>query len=321
MARKRRTLFASAGAPGYDRGMTSALAPSFSSISIEVGRPPQRLVVAGLANYAPGARPDLIWLHANGFNARTYLNTLGPLADRMAILIADQRGHGATPQQSAIEEKTDALDMRDDLLGLLEAIGPGAPVVLGGHSMGGCVSLLAAAEAPAQVRALALFDPVILSRAATAAAIERRGFAESEGGLIGKARSRRRHFPSREAAFETYRQRSAFKTWPQAALRDYVQAGFRDLADGTVELACAPEWEAAVFAAHAHDIWAAMARVEAPVHIWRAEEGSTCSIETADAFPRPSGQVSVVSVPGSTHFLPIERPEVVQQALRRLIEA
>jgi pimeloyl-ACP methyl ester carboxylesterase len=299
--------------------MTAGLVPDFADVRIGVGSGAHTLSLAGLANYPSAARPEVTWLHANGFNARTYLNTLSLLADRMAILIVDQRGHGATPQGRPAEGKTDALDMRDDLLGLLDAIGPGAPVILAGHSMGGCVSLLAAAEAPERVRAVALFDPVILSQAANQQAMLRGGFADSEGGLIGKARSRRRYFPSRHAAFETYRQRSIFATWPEAALRDYVEAGFRDLADGTVELACAPEWEAANFAAHAHDTWAAMARVTAPVRIWRAETGSTCAIASAVEFPRPADQVEVVTVPGSTHFLPIERPDVVQHGLLEVL--
>ena len=109
--------------------------------------------------------------------------------------------------------------------------------------------------------------------------------------------------------------RAIFSTWPEQALRDYVEAGFRDLPGGEVELACAPEWEAAIFAAHGHDIWEAMAKIAAPVRIWRAEDGSTCAIAEASQFPRPARQVEVVTVPGATHFLPIERPDLVRDAL------
>ena len=52
-------------------------------------------------------------------------------------------------------------EFRDDLLALLAAACE-APVVLAGHSMGGTSSLLAAAAEPARVRALALFDPVVM---------------------------------------------------------------------------------------------------------------------------------------------------------------
>jgi pimeloyl-ACP methyl ester carboxylesterase len=293
--------------------MTTTSAAAFRDLRIEIHEGPRRLPVAALANYAQGQAPDVIWLHANGFNAQTYVHTLAPLAGRLNILAVDQRGHGRTPQQQAIETKTDWLDNRDDLLALLEALDTPRPVVLAGHSMGGCVSLLAAAEAPRRVRALALFDPVIIPREVAERMMA--GGPPYESPLVAGARSRRRAFPSRQAVFESYQGRSIFKAWPDEALRGYVEAGFRDLADGTVELSCTPEWEAAGFAGQAHDIWGAMARVEAPVSIWRAEIGSTCSIADAAGFPRPPGQVSLTTVPGATHFLPIERPDVVQAGL------
>jgi len=291
--------------------MTASAAP-FTEVRIEVHEGPQRLPIAALANYPAGQAPDVIWLHANGFNARTYRHTLAPLAGRLNILAVDQRGHGGTPYNCDIAAKTDANDMRDDLLALLETIDAPKPVILAGHSIGGCVATLAAAEAPARVKALALFDPVIMSREVMDAAL--RG-ERMESVLVSKARGRRRSFASKAEALETYGGRSIFRTWPREALEDYVEAGFRDLADGSVELTCAPEWEAAVFASHAHDIWGAMSRVEAPVRIWRAEIGSTCSVAADADFPRPAGQAAVVTVPGATHFLPIERPELVREGL------
>jgi pimeloyl-ACP methyl ester carboxylesterase len=263
----------------------------------------------------------VIWLHANGFNAWTYRNTLAPLAPELQLLAIDQRGHGGTPQDRAVEGKRDALDMRDDLLALLTVVSPARPVILAGHSLGGCISLLAAAEAPSRVRAVALFDPVILSREVSARATAANGVAISESPLVAKARNRRRRFASRDEVYVAYRGRAIFSTWPEAALRDYIQAGFRDLPDGEVELACAPEWEAAIFAAHGHDIWDAMSRIEAPVRIYRAERGSTCAVAEAADFPRPQGQVRVTTVPGSTHFLPIEQPEVVREALLEISAA
>ncbi|HEY2482034.1 MAG TPA: alpha/beta hydrolase [Caulobacteraceae bacterium] len=263
----------------------------------------------------------MIWLHANGFNAWTYRNTLAPLAPELQILAIDQRGHGGTPQDRAVEGKQDALDMRDDLLGLLEVVSPNRRVILAGHSLGGCVCLLAAAEAPSRVRAIALFDPVILSREVSAQAAAAGGVATSESPMVVKARNRRRLFASRHEAYMAYRGRAIFATWPEVALRDYIEAGFKDLPNGDVELACAPEWEAAIFAAHGHDTWDAMSRIEAPISIYRAEQGSTCAVAEAAEFPRPQRQVRVTAIPSSTHFLPIERPEVVRKALLEISAA
>ena len=293
----------------------------FAPVGVDVHEGPRKLRIAGLSSGWAQGRPTMIWLHANGFNARTYLQTLEPIADQLNILAIDQRGHGATPQNTSASGKTDALDMRDDLIALLDIAFPNERVILAGHSMGGCVSLLAAAEAPHRVRALALFDPVILSRDAAQRAMEAGGAAASENTLVAKARNRRARFASRQEAFEVYRYRSIFRGWPQRALKDYIEAGFRDLPDDSVELTCAPEWEAANFAAHGHDIWVAMSRVQAPLRICRAEQGSTCAIAQASEFPHPLGQAVVRTVPGSTHFLPIEAPQVVRDALLEIAEA
>ena len=285
-----------------------------TSDSVTLYRYGRSFRISVLAFGDPNRPVDVVWLHANGLNAATYRHTLAPVGARLRVLAVDQRGHGGTPQDRDVAGRCDAYDLRDDLLALLEIVAPERPVVLAGHSMGGCVSLLAAAEAPERVRGIALFDPVVLSLASFVAAQATQGLIVPESPLAEKARTRRTTYPSRQAVLDSYLGRTIFKTWPDEAVESYVQAGFREVADG-VELTCAPEWEASNFTGHGHDIWAAMARVEAPVAIYRAEQGSTCSIARSEDFPRPAGQVEVTTVPGTTHFLPIERPDLVQKAL------
>jgi pimeloyl-ACP methyl ester carboxylesterase len=88
---------------------------------------------------------DVIFVHANGFNAQTYNTLLAPLAAGLRILAIDQRGHGASLLAAKAEGRRSWIDLRDDLIALLEVL-DGPPVVLAGHSMGGTVSLLTAAE-------------------------------------------------------------------------------------------------------------------------------------------------------------------------------
>jgi pimeloyl-ACP methyl ester carboxylesterase len=253
---------------------------------------------------------DVIFLHANGFNAMTYRSILTPLAERMRVLAVDQQGHGRSPQRTPAEGRADWLDLRDDLLALLDVLDVG-PLVLAGHSMGGAVSVLATAVQPERVRALALFDPVIISKEARAAAVE----ANHDNGLAAGADRRRAVFPSREMAFKSYHGRGAFRTWPDQAVLDYITDGFRDRSDGTVELSCAPAWEASSFRAHGHDLWPAMRSIEAPVRILRAEIASTCHLQTPAEFNPENPCIEVRTIPGSTHFLPIERADLTRQAL------
>lgn len=266
----------------------------------------------------PAERPiDVVFLHANGFNARTYCSILAPLTDRLHILILDQQGHGRSPLRVEPEGRSDALDLRDDLIGFLEAVSPGRPVVLSGHSLGGCVSILAAAHEPQRVRALALFDPVILSRERSREAIRTQAPLSHLVGIARAALQRRPHFPSKAAAFERYQGRGAFATWPDEVLRDYVEDGFRERPEGDVELVCSPEWEASNFRAHSHDIWDALARLKAPMTILRAEEGSTCALESASEVPEAT--IDITTMPGTTHFLPMERQDDARRVLLQTV--
>ena len=266
-------------------------------------------------DFGPSARPvDAVFTHANGFNARTYRTILQPLSREFRLLAIDLRGHGRTRAPTPLEARKTWLDLGDDLIAFLDLLDPG-PVALGGHSMGATLSLFAAAERPARVRALALFDPVILLEARPIPAEAR------ETGVIASAARRRRAYPSRAAAIESYRGRGAFTNWTEAMLVDYAEDGFRDLADGTVELACAPEWELSNYVSQAHDPWAAFAASRCPIHIWRAEQASTCRIDERVEALAATGRVRIETVPGTTHFLPMERPDLVQAGLREAIAA
>jgi pimeloyl-ACP methyl ester carboxylesterase len=257
----------------------------------------------------PADRPvDAVFLHANGFNALTYRHALAPLATRYRILALDQRGHGDTGLETVVDGRRDWLDLRDDLLTFLDVLKL-THVVLAGHSMGATVSLLAAAEAPVRCWRLVLFDPVMLPPGAV---------ASSETGLVAAAERRRTVFPSRAAALESYRGRGAFRTWPEPMLDDYVEAGFRNLPDGHVRLACSPIWEVSSYLAQQHDSGDALRRATCAIDIFKAETASTFQLN--EGLEGISDHVRVITVPGTSHFLPMERPDVVRQALAGAIE-
>lgn len=259
-------------------------------------------------DFGPQERPvDLVFSHANGFNARTYRTLLAPLAGTWRILAIDLRGHGASTLPADPARHGGWHMFRDDLLAFLDAVTDG-PVALAGHSMGGTSSLLAAAHRPVRVRALGLIDPVIFD-----AAIRSTGTGESP--LVQGARRRRATFASKSAAYEGYLGRGAFKTWRPEQLADYVEAGLRETASGELTLTCAPEWEAANFATHNYDPFAAFRETRCPIRILKAEEGSTTRLEAHEDELLATGRITIQTLPGTTHFLPMERPEAARELL------
>jgi pimeloyl-ACP methyl ester carboxylesterase len=267
-------------------------------------------------DFGAESRPvDVVFLHANGFNALTYRSILAPLAATLRILAVDQRGHGASRLPADPSRLGSWKLYREDVLALLSTL-DGPPPILAGHSMGGTVALLAAGKRPEATRGLVLFDPVVFPRlAALGAHLPWAARRIGRRTPIAEAAERRRAvFDSHEAAFAAYKGRGAFKTWTDVQLADYVAAGFRPRPEGGVELACAPSWEAASFAGHAHDPWRALSRVRSPVSVLKAERGSTCRA-SPEALQRTNRQVTASVVQGASHFLPMERPDLVREAL------
>ncbi len=268
---------------------------------------PSRGGVTHALEWGPSDRPvDLVFLHANGFNARTYRVLLEPLGERLRVVAIDQRGHGGTRLPTVIEGREDWLDLRDDLLALSGALEI-ENAVLAGHSMGGTVAVLAAAAAPSIARGLVLFDPVILPAVTS---VDAPGSA-----MITAAKRRRTFFPNRLAAAESYRGRGAFRGWPETMLSDYLADGMIDQSNGDVVLACPPAWEASNYASHGHDTRAALAALAAPFRVLKAERDSAMHLTDAEVAAYPT--VSVEIIPGTSHFLPMEQPDLARAALLR----
>ena len=273
--------------------------------------------------FGDAGRPlDVVFLHANGFNALTYRAVLGPLGLGLRVLAPDLRGHGDSRLPAEPRGRRSWRDLRDDVLCLLERTADG-PVVLAGHSMGATVALLAAAERPDRVRALALFDPVVLSRRLTLTARAPWLFAGlwRRSGVARAAARRRPAFDSAAGAFKAYRGRGAFRTWPEIMLADYVAGGLRARADGEVALACTPAWEASNFSAMGNDPRAALQRLQRPVAVFQAERGSTCRLTPGSRPVRLNPRVRLTTVADTSHFLPMERPDVVRDAILDAVEA
>jgi pimeloyl-ACP methyl ester carboxylesterase len=262
----------------------------------------------------PGRPVDVVFAHANGFNAMTYRSVLAPLSASLRIVAPDLRGHGATRLPASPGRRRSWNDFRDDLIALIDTF-DGPPLTLSGHSMGGTSVLLAAARRPDRVSNVVLLDPVIWSPWAAplthlpgASAWLKRRMLIAQGAL-----RRRAVFRSRAEAFKAYKGRGAFRGWPEIALADYVAGGFVERPDGTVDLACAPEWEASNFAAQANDAWGALSRLDRPVRVIRATDSSPCNC-SAEWFARRHPRHSLETVEG-THFFPIEQPEIAREAI------
>ncbi len=117
-------------------------------------RLPDGLRIACYTGGDPEA-PPLVLLHALGEDATSWDAVAARLAPHFSLLALDLRGHGASDWPGEYSGEL----MRDDVLGVLDALGL-TDVVLVGHSMGGVVAYLVAQEQPARVTRLVVEDVV-----------------------------------------------------------------------------------------------------------------------------------------------------------------
>ena len=275
--------------------------------------PQDRIVPLGdggvhLLDWGGGGTP-VHFTHANGFNARTYAPVLQGLAGEAHVMASDLRGHGATtlPADPAAHDSWRVYPA--DLIRVLDALGQG-PYILAGHSLGGTTSLLVAAARPDLVRSLVLFDPVAVDFPPD---IDR-----DQIPLVVGARKRRAVFPDIDSARRAYTGRGAFKTWPTETLDAYLEGGLKPDPEGW-RLACAPDWEAQNFRLGPPDLYAAIDALRCPLTLLFADEGSTSSEELRAYIRARHPAARIERALGTTHFLPMERPDLVLDALREAL--
>lgn len=267
---------------------------------------------------APSAnKPLLVFSHATGFHAATYQPLFERLVPHMDVLAADSRGHGLTCLPANPPALKAWTRYYRDLAFLLDQIQ--GPVHLAGHSIGGLCSLAVASRRPDQVKGVLAMDPVMLDPQQGIPFRVLQWLGRSDRfSLAAGAKKRRAVFASVTEAFDTYRTRKSFASWPDEWLSAYVNGAFENTQNG-VELRCKPAWESRTFAMVEHWPWRFIPAVKQPVTLLLAEHGSTCSPKARLKAQAAQPDWTLRELPGSSHFLPMEQTDVVAQAIIQFV--
>ncbi len=251
-----------------------------------------------------GKRP-LLFLHATGFCASAYAQMLSAAARDHDIFALDLRGHGRNSLPADPARLRSWAPFRDDVRAFLD-LEKRDGWILAGHSLGAATALLAA-EGRSDIAALRLIEPVAMPAwLSTFAKTPLWPLFATRMPLVRGARRRRSAWRNRDEVAASYGRKSLFRDWAPGVLADYLRDGLADQ-DGGVRLACAPEWEAATFAAQANDFWKAAANAPAPVRVFAAKEGAS----TAPAFARTRFRklgAEVVVNEDAGHLAPMQNP-------------
>ncbi|APW43568.1 alpha/beta hydrolase [Rhodoferax saidenbachensis] len=166
----------------------------------------------------------IVFSHANSFPASTYKVLFKSLRSRgFAVKALDKFGHDARyPVTNNWPQVVQQL--LDFVQPVVEKVGE--PVWLVGHSLGGFLSVMAAARRPDLARGVVLVDsPLVGGWRSSALGVMKSTqlFGSLSPGAVSK--QRRNTWPSVEAAYEHFRHKKAFAQWDDQVLLDYVTYG------------------------------------------------------------------------------------------------
>lgn len=266
--------------------------------------------------------PLAIFLHATGFHARVWDETIRALPETWRAIAVELRGHGRSEETGPISAWE---DFAPDIMELFDALDVRGAIGVG-HSLGGFQTAWIAAERPETYAGFVLCDPVIAS---PEIAKQRRfnGVASPADLPVARRKADWADWRSFHAAFKD---RSPYSLWRPKVFEDYCRFGLRKNADGAGRrLACAPLLEASVyFNSWRADVLGKLHLVRIPVTILRAKftpfvKGPRTDYLRSTTWEGLAGYFADgedVYLPERTHFIPMEDPDIVADAATRLAE-
>lgn len=235
-------------------------------------------------------------VHGGAAHSRWW-DHIGPLlaSDRRVVAI-DLSGHGDSGRRPSY-----SLDgWAREVLAVAEDAGIAAPPTVIGHSMGGLVTLRAAALFGSRIEGAVVIDAPFREKAPEEnAAQERRAFAEL------------RVYPSREAIL------ARFRPVPDQPSIGYIAGHVAAASIRQVDGGWTWKWDPAVFDRAMPP--APLARVDCRVALFRAEHG-ILSTELSDVMYDRLGRVApVIEIPASAHHIMLDQPIALVAAIRTLL--
>ena len=272
-------------------------------------------------------KPGFQFAHATGFNALTYKELLEPLSDNFNVRAVDARGHGFTKLKANPQDMYDWKIYCDDLIKSVELFVEKTqkPIILSGHSMGAASAIQVAAIRPDLVSGLVLVDPVLMTNKIKVIFKIGRKYPLfknfpiiKQGMMMSEAtKKRRRYWKNKEEIFNSYKNKLIFKTWTETTIRNYIEGGTELIGDET-RLTCDPLWEAATFSSWKHDAMGLIDKLNCPITLLQAEFNSTARGEGPIKLMKQDKLGVHKIVKGSTHFLPMEFPDIIKEEINSL---
>ena len=259
----------------------------------------------------------LVFSHANSFPASTYKVLFKSLRSRgFTVKAIDKYGHD--PKYPVSNNWPHLVQHLADFASHEVELAT-EPAYLVGHSLGGFLSLMAAARHPVlgghPVAGVLLLDTPLLGgwRAGAMGMIKRTQLL----GAVSPAkisRLRRNSWPSQDAALEHFKSKKVFARWDLQVLQDYITHGTH-IVDGNCVLGFEREIETAIYNTLPDNLDRMIKRhpLQCPVaFIGGRQSAEMKQVGMAMTEKLAAGRISML---GGSHLFPMEKPLATAAAI------
>lgn len=249
-------------------------------------------------HYDQGRRTLIHFMPGTAFGCKIYWPFLGQLAESYDIFWHDYQGHGesdcgndvfhgwrATVDRARDVIQQHALSQRyDHIIGM-------------GHSYGGCMTMILAAENPALFSQLLLTDPFMVT------AEQETSYRTMIPMLAEKTRKKDPAWAD-EPTFRQYlSSRFMFQHWQEPAIRATISHNMRREDDGRLVLRCPPLIEAGVYEDVVPALWPSVERLDLPVTILSGQQTVPFFAEAHQHATRLKPHIKLLKVAGGHNFM------------------
>lgn len=256
-------------------------------------------------------KPTIHFAHANGFPAKTYTKLFSYLTADFEIGYLERHAH-----HPDFPVTNNWLHLKRELNKEIEMCYD-EPVIGMGHSFGGVLHLMLAAEKPELYRSLVLLDAMVISRLSSfVIRVMRNTVLLDKYSPAKTTRLRRNRFPTKEEAFQHYRKKEKFARFDEEVLRDYIEHGLIRSDDG-FELFIEPQVEAEIY----RTIPDYLPKLKDKIKIPTIYIGGTNSSEANLArlgFMKKNFPFRFEFIEG-THLFPFEKPEKTSTIIKNFL--
>jgi len=245
--------------------------------------------------------------HANGFPARTY-----------SILFEFLKGYNITSidvlGQGKKHEDINWIGLSEEIFDRVQKIK--RPVVGVGHSLGGILTLLAAAKKPNTFKSVILLDPPMFSPLKRSIIDVLRVIkVEDMFSPAAKSKKRRERFDSKEQAFQYFKEKIFFKNFHIRALQDYIKYGLVEQGS-EVKLKIPVKKEVSIYRKLLTNYPNSVYDVNGVI-IYGAKN-SIYWLSDINWIKKKFTKMKIYPFPGN-HFFPLENPESTAKLIKRFL--